>query len=64
MILNNKDLFNTKAYLIFYCIFFTIQMDDIKLPLKKGSMNDIEATPSTSNSQGDDDMEVDGSSQV
>ena len=36
-------------------------MEDIKLPLKKGSLNDIEASQ-TSNSQ--DAMEVDDQSQV
>lgn len=36
------------------------KMDDIKIPLKKGSMNDIEA--SGTSSQPDEEMEVDGSS--
>lgn len=35
-------------------------MDDIKIPLKKGLMSDIEA--SGSSSQQDEEMEVDGSS--
>lgn len=38
-------------------------MDDIKIPLKKGSLNNIDASTATSN-QADEEMEVDGSSQV
>lgn len=38
------------------------KMDDIKIPLKKGSLNNIDASTATSN-QADEEMEVDGSSQ-
>lgn len=36
-------------------------MDDIKLPLLKGSLSNIEASSSQSQDSSQDDMEVDGS---